>query len=300
MRSSVRRCVHPYAGAFIRTQARFIRTQLRFIRTPLRWPVRSRTCVATRRACGDLSSCFAITASGDEFTRRRLTCNGRIHITAMLTEIPCSKFLCQIFPQRRRRVAARAGNMRLFVATLLSPEIHDRLWPAVRRIQAELSRAPVKWVAPENIHLTYRFLGETPETDVPSITDALLAVCANFSALNVRIAGLGCFPSSSSPKVLWVGLLDTDELAKLNQAIQVNTARFGQELERLSFSPHLTIGRVKTIASRSRRRLGQDLKTLRIDDIGPWRIEHVSLVQSELSSSGSRYHQVMSIPLSGR
>jgi 2'-5' RNA ligase len=193
--------------------------------------------------------------------------------------------------------------MRLFIAAPLAPEIREALCANLARVRAALSRMPIKWVPPENLHLTFRFLGETPESDLDALTKRLRGVCLSFPPMEVRVAGLGCFPAPTAPKVIWVGLQSAPRLLKLHDAIQKATAEFGVKekpgfaARRTPFTPHLTVGRVKDISAAERQQLGRELSRQTVGDVGGWRIEHVTLMESELSAAGSRYRELAAIPL---
>ena len=193
--------------------------------------------------------------------------------------------------------------MRLFIAAPLAPEIREALCTNLTRVRAGLSRMPIKWVPPENLHLTFRFLGETPQSDVDALTKRLRGVCLSWAPIEVRVAGLGCFPAPSAPKVIWVGLQSAPRLLNLHDAIQKATAEFGVRekpgfaVRRTPFTPHLTVGRVKDVSAAERRELGRELSRQTLGDVGGWRIERVTLMESELSAAGSRYRELAGIPL---
>ena len=196
--------------------------------------------------------------------------------------------------------------MRLFIATPVSAEIRAILSTAVGRVRARLTRNPIRWVSPDNLHLTFRFLGETPETDVDPITKRLRGACANFSPLDVQVGGLGCFPNFAEPRVIWVGLGNTSRLVKLHTAIQNATAEFGAKeasahtTERTTFSPHLTVGRLKDVSRSERRRVGRELEQQTMSNLGCWLIDRVVLMESQLTSAGPCYEELVSIALAAR
>jgi 2'-5' RNA ligase len=201
----------------------------------------------------------------------------------------------------------RDGRMRLFIATPVSAEIRASLSAAVARVRARLSRNPIRWVSPDNLHLTFRFLGETPGTDVDPITKRLRGVCGNFSPLDVQVGGLGCFPNFAEPRVIWVGLSHNSQLVKLHTAIQNATAEFGAKeasahtTERTPpFSPHLTVGRLKDVSRPERRRVGRELEQQTMDKLGCWLIDRVVLMESQLTPAGPCYEELMSIALAAR
>ncbi len=136
--------------------------------------------------------------------------------------------------------------MRAFIAIELPLEIKD----ALRLLQEQLkaSRADVKWVEPKNIHLTLKFLGEIKEetsTEVKKIIAETAKENPNFQA---RISSAGAFPKTGFPRVLWVGIEPGGaEAARIAAQLEEKIAKLGipPEEKRL-FSPHITIGRVRS------------------------------------------------------
>jgi len=176
--------------------------------------------------------------------------------------------------------------MRLFIASGFSAPVIEQ----VKEIQVfaapRLGRA-VKWVEPENIHLTYAFLGDVSKAMAPAVTRSVERSAGLFKKLEVRLSGLGAFPSFERPRVLWLGLNEDrpgtlKELAlKLSEAL----AAEGFMLE-FKFEPHITIGRVK---SRLDPAIVGELRRKAAELEGQSVINSVEVVESRLTSSGPRY-----------
>ncbi|MDR5697893.1 MAG: RNA 2',3'-cyclic phosphodiesterase, partial [Armatimonadota bacterium] len=142
--------------------------------------------------------------------------------------------------------------MRLFVAIPLDPALR----PAAQRVRDEIVRlcpeaaTGVKWVEPHNLHFTLKFLGEVPDAKVPEVA-ASLGRLRECEAFEIRIEGVGAFPTSSSPRVVWVGVFEgADRLTALAARAEEILAEVGFAREARPFSAHLTLGR-----ARERRRL---------------------------------------------
>jgi RNA 2',3'-cyclic 3'-phosphodiesterase len=125
------------------------------------------------------------------------------------------------------------------------------------RLQADLKQQlppkVVRWTNPEGIHLTLKFLGDTPEGKVQAVTQGMLAAAAGFEPFELRVAGFGCFPNPRRARVLWVGVPDLPKpLAGVQRAIDLQMARLDFARETRPFSPHLTLGRVNDRISRGR------------------------------------------------
>ncbi|MFW5901776.1 MAG: RNA 2',3'-cyclic phosphodiesterase [Thermodesulfobacteriota bacterium] len=137
-----------------------------------------------------------------------------------------------------------AQNVRAFIALPLPWDVRSHL----RRVQAELKKQdwPVKWVQPDNIHLTLKFLGDVPETDIPAIRQAMEAAADGFGAIRLSAGGLGAFPGVKRPRVIWCGVSgDLEALKSLHESLETELAALGIEKEGRAFKGHLTLGRVK-------------------------------------------------------
>ena len=133
--------------------------------------------------------------------------------------------------------------MRAFVAM----EISDEVRSALVRAQQELARSPakVKWVAPQNIHLTLKFLGEIDAETVGPVK-AALAEAAGGGPVAFTVEGLGAFPPRGAPRVVWAGVSrGADPIARVQAALERAFRPLGFQAER-RFVPHLTLGRVKS------------------------------------------------------
>ncbi|MHB0886904.1 MAG: RNA 2',3'-cyclic phosphodiesterase [Bacillota bacterium] len=184
-------------------------------------------------------------------------------------------------------------SWRLFVAVHLPPDLVS----GVTRVQDQLrrSRADVKWVEEENLHLTLKFLGEVPEGRVPSVREALTAV-GEVAPFRVSLRGVGAFPGPGSPKVVWVGLSDgASEFVRLAGAVDRALAARGFARERRPASPHLTIGRVRGPSNLEALRRGMD--AVGPAAIGSFECREARLYRSVLGTGGPVYTVLETIPL---
>lgn len=149
---------------------------------------------------------------------------------------------------------------------------------------------PVKWVAFENLHITLKFLGEIDDGTKDAIVPAVAAACRNINHFTIRLAGVGCFPSSRNPRVLWIGVKDGDRaLGHLAGVVQSALQDFGFTEEK-RFHGHLTIGRVRK-ACNVDHVLRTDLQS------DPFEIGSVTLFRSTLSPAGPVYDVLERFPL---
>jgi 2'-5' RNA ligase len=141
--------------------------------------------------------------------------------------------------------------LRTFIAVNLDQEIKR----ALSQFVAELnSRSPerrgIRWVRPEGMHLTLKFLGEIDEEKVPRIESLLKEISEKHGPFPLKIKGAGYFPPKSrTPRVLWVATEEVEDLKKLQSEIEEKMESLGFPRERRTFHPHLTLGRVKTVSN---------------------------------------------------
>ncbi len=186
--------------------------------------------------------------------------------------------------------------MRLFVAVDLPPDVRHRL----AEIQAELrSRArQVRWVRPEAIHLTLKFLGEVEDSRRAAIEAELRAAIAPHAPFALQAAGIGVFPERGAPRIVWVGL--TGDLAAaigLWEAIEAAMERCGFAREGRLFAPHLTIGRI-----RDEMRPGDRAAVMAgsaAPAAGGLTVTECVLFRSHLDPGGARYQPLARFPLCG-
>ncbi len=188
--------------------------------------------------------------------------------------------------------------------TFIAVELDESLRLAIDRVQAKFKRgAPwgsVKWVAPESIHLTLKFLGDTPRARVPEVEAALRAACTGHVEFSITVEGRGCFPNFRRPRVVWMAVRDAQQaLARLQADVEKHVAPLGWPTEERGFSPHLTLGRVAKGADRdAEEAVGQMVERSVVEQIGVQRVTAVNLIQSDLRPAGAVYTRLLSIPLS--
>jgi len=181
--------------------------------------------------------------------------------------------------------------IRAFIAIPLPEEVLAQLGRVQRRLERQVPPGSVRWVRPEGIHLTLKFLGDTPERKVPAIGAALGAVARNAPVCTFTVGGLGCFPNPRRPRVVWVGVQEpTGRLAALQDAIEEVVAPFGYPPEGRGFTPHLTLGRVRRKVDRSDvARIGEAVVAAEVGDLGEVRVEQFVLFRSILRPTGAEY-----------
>jgi 2'-5' RNA ligase len=175
---------------------------------------------------------------------------------------------------------------------LLPDEIRQQLAGAIDRLRPHAT--DVAWIAPSNLHVTLKFLGQVEPERVTALGDALRAAVSTERAFGVTVRGLGAFPSPARPRVLWAGLDDpAHALARLAERVDAGCSELGFARESRAFAAHVTLGRVRE--PRRQPALGSALA--RGADFGALRVDRVSLMRSELSPRGARYSELAGAPL---
>jgi len=134
------------------------------------------------------------------------------------------------------------------IRSFIAIEIPDFIRSQVADLQDEMRRlhSHVSWVAPRNIHVTMKFLGNIQESLVLQIGNILGEVSSRTRPFEITIENLGFFPNPRRPRVLWVGVTDRQQrLKSLFQEIEKGLLPLGFMREKRGFTPHLTIGRVR-------------------------------------------------------
>ncbi|MEE4177211.1 MAG: RNA 2',3'-cyclic phosphodiesterase [Bacteroides sp.] len=134
---------------------------------------------------------------------------------------------------------------RLFCAVKVP--LNEALEEAIEAFRLELNDAQVSWVSTQNLHLTLKFFGDTPNQQVESIIEALHLSAASFPPFIFSVEGCGTFGSNRQPNVIWLGIRQGKQLEALYHSVNQFLAPLGYEPDRKLFIPHLTIGRIKFI-----------------------------------------------------
>ncbi len=192
-------------------------------------------------------------------------------------------------------------SIRSFIAIELPAEVRKGL----SRLQDELKaggHAPVKWVNPENIHLTLKFLGSIPADKTESVTGAMADAARGIPPFRLEVRGLGVFPDLKRVRVVWVGV--SGELARLSQlqkSIESRLAPFGFTPEARPFSPHLTLARVREQASADELfSFGRLIAGTGFTAAYAFNVDAVNLMKSQLTGTGAIYSCINSARLTGR
>lgn len=191
------------------------------------------------------------------------------------------------------------NQLRAFIAIDLPQPIQEAIEKQTSRLRQAAGDGLVRWIPPQNIHLTLKFLGNIAASHMDFLKQLLHQTADSHQPFDVQIGGIGSFPNSKLPRVLWAGVHAPADLASLQKTIEAGAARLGYEKEARPFSPHLTLGRVRQgIDSRDLQKISSALNGIQIGNIGSARVDAVHLYKSELRPEGSLYTKLFSAPLS--
>jgi RNA 2',3'-cyclic 3'-phosphodiesterase len=188
--------------------------------------------------------------------------------------------------------------MRIFVALDIDEAIRERIQ---RFLEGVRGFAPdARWVRPESLHVTLKFIGEKPAEAVEEIKHALSAIEAR--GMEITFRGYGFFPTPKAPRVFWVGIESGTRLAALAAAVDTATAALGVSKEEHPFSPHLTLargggsgaprGRKGDGPNKSFQPLQEKLAVLPSPEFGTMTAREFFLYQSRLMRGGSQHTKI--------
>jgi 2'-5' RNA ligase len=197
--------------------------------------------------------------------------------------------MCPLRPEDR--------SLRLFVAVDLPEQIRE----ALGRLQEELRRhdlSGLRWASPRGIHLTLKFLGETPAGKVSAITDALVSAIRGRPGLHLALGEPGTFGGRRGPRVLWLDVVgDIEPLRELQAAVEEALADVGFPPEERGFSPHLTLARVRQPAPvGTAERVAHALQAVTPPQ-ADFDVRELLLMRSTLQPGGAVYERLAAFPL---
>jgi 2'-5' RNA ligase len=185
---------------------------------------------------------------------------------------------------------------RLFAAIKISPNVE--FLEVFNLIRSGLRHERIKWVEPENIHLTLKFFGETEEKRIPVIKEALQLAVSRSESTVIKINKAGIFGSRYDPRVIWFGIDPNDALQKLAGHVLDVLEIAGWEKDRQNFVPHLTIGRIKEL--RDKDLFQEEIQKYRNRFIQEQAIKEIHLYESILRKEGPIYLKLASFTLPER
>jgi len=183
--------------------------------------------------------------------------------------------------------------VRSFIAIELPTGVRAELTSLEENFKAR--RHPfVKWVNPESMHLTLKFLGDVAVDSMPQIVEAMSGVARSHSTFKLQVAGTGAFPNWQRPQVVWVGV--DGELGRLNslqKGLESALSPLGFPPESRPFSAHLTLGRLRDrVTPDDRRRFAEFAQTVEFKTNPSFEVSAIRLMKSQLTPAGPIYSEL--------
>jgi 2'-5' RNA ligase len=176
--------------------------------------------------------------------------------------------------------------IRAFIAIGIDSEIKKRLSKHIDKLKG--AGADVKWVVPENIHLTLKFLGYIEEDTLPCLNKIISDAVSSLESFNVSIGNIGAFPSRKRPRIVYVCVEDEENiLLKLHGNLNKGVEELGIKKEFKEYVGHITLGRIKT--QKNIYKLTTALESETECFFGHEKINYLSLMQSQLTPKGPIY-----------
>jgi len=182
---------------------------------------------------------------------------------------------------------------RVFIAVDVDQTVKHQL----SGIQEQLSAtgAHLKLVETPNIHVTMKFLGDTPDTKIPALIEALRKAASEANNFDIEVKGIGVFPSLKHMRVIWAGIAEGREGVKsLQHAVDKELEPLGFRSEK-DFIPHMTIARVKS--AKEKDKLAEIIQTSENLDFGQSRVTAIELKESKLTPKGPIYSTIERVNL---
>ena len=186
------------------------------------------------------------------------------------------------------------NQLRTFIAVSLPSPVLAGIEKWIRTLQQDLP--DVRWVEAQNLHVTLKFLGDTPLNDLPRLIQSVTQCVRRMDSFDMTLQGIGVFPNGESPKIIWIGCREgSEELMQLAESISESLFPLGYPREARRFSPHLTLGRIKKPV--------QEVPVMPILDayrdclLGSCSVSEVQIFSSELTRRGTVYDELAAVLL---
>jgi len=186
------------------------------------------------------------------------------------------------------------------IRSFLAIEIPRTILKKIEEVQDDLksSRADVRWVSPEKIHLTLKFFGNIDESRIDPIVKSIEGPTQTISPFSLKVRGVSAFPHLKNPRVIWMGLVDGKEvLVSFQKQLEKELEKIGFGPEERAFHPHLTLGRMKS--SKAREELTGRMERHQEEEFGDFQVERIVLFKSDLKPTGPIYTSLRELRLGG-
>jgi len=188
-------------------------------------------------------------------------------------------------------------HVRLFVACEVPDDVRETIGEVIVGLKQK-SGAAVRWIKPDGVHVTLKFLGEVPTKKLPAVKLAIQEAVVGHSPFELEFSSIGTFGGREGLRIMWVGIAgDVLRLEALVRAVNAALAVVGFEPERRPFRPHLTLGRVRDeISTRHRAEIEVAVGKSTVPPVS-WRTAQVSLMRSRFTAQGASYEVLATFPL---
>lgn len=185
--------------------------------------------------------------------------------------------------------------IRTFIAISVPEQVKEKISDLQRKLKTRGGH--IKWVRPQSMHLTLKFLGDVEESKIDAIAESVREAVSTQKPFTISVSGTGVFPHPGRPRVLWVGVEQGREtLTLLADNIDRSFTALGFKPEKRKFSAHLTLGRVKSL-----KNIDDTLRVMNATEFqgGSFRTEELMVMKSELRPEGAQYTTLHKIKLEG-
>ena len=190
------------------------------------------------------------------------------------------------------------NNHRLFMAIELTDEARSRFALLQDELRKKLPPGALRWVRPENLHLTLHFIGEVSSASIPSLHEALQAAAGGQDSFELRARGTGCFPDHRRPRVIWAGFEPSAEARELQKNLARQLVSRSFEVETRPYTPHLTLAYLeKRLPAKLAGQAGAMLTEMDPGPIANFPADESALVESVLTPSGPVYSRLSAASL---
>jgi RNA 2',3'-cyclic 3'-phosphodiesterase len=188
-------------------------------------------------------------------------------------------------------------HLRLFIACEVPDEVKDAISNVIDQLR-DRSGNDVRFIRPEGVHVTLKFLGEVPTKKLPAVKLAIQEAVVGHQPFELELSNIGTFGGREGLRIMWVGVAgDVLRLEALVRSVNAALAVVGFEPERRPFRPHLTLGRVRDeIGTRRRAEIEVAVGKTEVPQVA-WRTNQVSLMRSRLTAQGVFYDVLATFPL---
>jgi len=191
-----------------------------------------------------------------------------------------------------------SGFLRLFVAIPVPETVRKEIARAQGRLKREAPPGTIRWTRPDQFHITLKFLGDIAISQLEAVKESLAAICAGSPALSLTARGIGFFPNTRRPRVIWAGAHDElGGLAELHRQVDKALRPFAPAERTETFTGHITLGRFKPGHHSATSRIVEHAEIFRTREFGEWSAGQFELVRSELNSAGAEHLPIASYSL---